>query len=141
MTMTPYIHSAPSTQIGLSLEATATADTTTASLTDVLTTGMTLTPSAGTYIAWFDTSITNNANGGITYFSLYVGGVQVAASERRTTSLIQGVVVGNQPQQQAVATHGKVTVNGGQAVEARWRASAGTSTAHQRTLTLMRVNA
>ena len=121
------------------VEAVATSDTTTTSATDSLLNSMTITPLAGVYQVWFSTSGTNSSNGGITYYSVYVGGTQVASSERRVTSLIAGIVIGNAPNEVAVATQALVSVNGSQAIEIRWRRSAGTSTTHQRTLTVIKL--
>lgn len=114
--------------------ATATADDTTTSVTDVLVAGMTLTPAAGTYLVTFSTSGVNSGNGASRmFFSIYVNGVQVAHSEREF-----GISGGGNV---AVYTNAVVTVNGAQAIEARWRAVAGTNTAHERSLTLIRVGA
>lgn len=112
--------------------ASATVDDTTASATDVLIVGMTLTPAAGTYLALFSTSAVNSGNGASRmFFSIYSDGVQVAHSEREI-----GVAGGANS---AVNTNAVVTVNGSQAIEARWRAVAGTNTAHERSLTLIRL--
>lgn len=112
--------------------ASATADDTTASATDVLIVGMTLTPAAGTYLATFSTSATNSGNGSTRmFFSIYSATVQVAHSEREI-GINGGINV-------AVHTNAVVTVNGSQAIEARWRAVAGTNTCHERSLTLIRL--
>jgi hypothetical protein len=112
--------------------ASATTDDTTASLTDVLIVGMTLTPAAGTYLATFSSSVLNSGNGASRLFvSIYSNAVQVAHSEREI-----GISGGaNVP----VQTNAVVTVNGSQAIEARWRAVAGTNTAHERSLTIIRL--
>ncbi len=112
--------------------ATATADDTTASVTDVQIAGMTLTPAAGTYLATFSSSVLNSGNGASRLFvSIYSAGVQVAHSEREI-----GIGGGaNVP----VHTNAIVTVDGTQAIRAMWRAVAGTNTAHERSLTLIRL--
>lgn len=111
---------------------TATADDTTASPTDVLIVGMSITPAAGTYLATFSTSGLNSGNGASRmFFSIYSGGVQVAHSEREL-GISGGANI-------AVHTNAVVTVNGSQAIEAMWRAVAGTNTAHERSLTLIRL--
>lgn len=120
-------------------EATATADTTTTSASDVLLNSMTITPVAGVYLVWFSASGINSANGGVTTYSIYSGGVQVASSERQVTSLIAGVVIGNAPNEVAVASQALVSVNGSQAIEVRWRRSAGTSTTRERSITVLKV--
>jgi len=107
--------------------ATATADDTTTSITDVLIVGMTLTPAAGTYAIIFSTSGLNSANGATRmFFNIYSGGALVTHSEREI-----GVSGGANS---AVHTSAVVTVNGSEAIEARWRAVAGTNTCHERSL-------
>lgn len=112
--------------------ATATADDTTTSLTDVQIAGMTLTPAAGTYLVTFSSSVLNSGNGSSRLFvSIYSAGAQVTHSEREI-----GIAGGaNVP----VHTNAIVTVNGSQAIQAMWRAVAGTNTAHKRSLTLVRL--
>lgn len=112
-------------------QATATADTTTTSAVDVLVTGMTLTPIAGTYLVWFDSGMEISGAGTISV-SIYFGGVQVADSVR---TLRPGAAAPT-----SATSIAKVTVNGSQAIEARWNVTAGTGTAHQRNLTVMRVS-
>lgn len=91
-----------------SYQATATDDITTSSTTDVVATGMTLTPPAGTYLVWFSGSF-NNTND-VTFVSIYSNGVQSQSSEERNeggSALIPFNSVA------------KVTVNGSQAIEGR----------------------
>lgn len=112
--------------------AVATADDTSVSTTDVLIAGMTLTPAAGTYLALFDSSVVNSGNGATRLFvSLYAGGAQIAHSERNI-----GISGGANT---TASSQAVITVNGSQAIEARWRAVAGTNTAHQRSLILIRL--
>lgn len=119
-------------------EAAASADTTTTSTTDVLINAMTLTPAAGSYIAWFSTTVDHSAQNVAVVISLYVGGVLDAESVRgpipRTNAL--GAIT----MSPTVATNALVTVNGSQAIEARWKTASGTATAHQRTLNILRVS-
>ncbi len=110
----------------------ATGDTTTASGTDVLIASMTITPAAGTYMVIFDTSVNSSANGIARMFiSLYSGGVQVTGTEK-TIGISGGANV-------PVTCSCITTVNGSQAIEARWRAAAGTQTAHERILNIMKI--
>jgi hypothetical protein len=103
-------------------------------LTDVLATGMTLTPAAGTWLVTFSGSITNATSGETTYVSIWYNGLQVASSERRWTRGTQAVTGG-------FTCQAIVTVSGALAVEGRWRTTNGTSgSLHQRTLTAVRVN-
>jgi len=105
---------------------------TTGSLTDVLATGMTLTPAAGTYLVWFTGSISHGANGESIYASIYYGVNQVAASERRYQR-------GNQAHGSSFACAALVTVNGAQAITGQWRTTAATATMYQRSLQILRV--
>lgn len=113
--------------------ASATVDDTTTSVTDVLIAGMTLTPVAGTYLAVFSSSMVNSGNGASRLFvSIYSAGAQVTHSERNIGISGGGNVT--------VHTDAIVTVNGSQAIEAQWRAVAGTNTAHQRSLILIKLD-
>lgn len=112
--------------------ATETGDITTPSLVDVLATGMTLTPAAGTYVVWFAGSAQNTTNNATVYMSIWAAGAQVAASEER-------MVMGGANKAQAFCCVAIVTVNGAQAIEGRWRVSGNTGTMHQRTLAILKV--
>ena len=110
-------------------EATVTAQDT--SQVDVLVPGMTLTPAAGTYLVSFTGSLQASLSQTFIYTSIYVDGVQVAASERdfrRPGNVGAGFT--------CVA---KVTVNGAQAVEGRWRTTQGTMSMFERTLSVLEV--
>lgn len=115
--------------------AEATADTTTTSTTDVLVSGMTLTPAAGTYLVSFTGSVEVSSAGATTFPSIYAGGTQEAASEReiQRTGFFGGLI------SQAFACVALVTVNGSQAIEGRIRTTAGTATIHERTLAIIEV--
>ncbi len=111
-------------------EVSATGDTTTTSPTDALMAGMTTTPGAGNYLVMFSSSFEHSTNGETIHASLYVNGVQVASTERQFQR-------GSGNSGAGLAFQAYVTgVTGGQAVEVRWRTSAATATAHERTLTL-----
>lgn len=116
-------------------EATATAAATTTSTTDTQITGMTLTPAAGTYLVMFSTWATHNTNNATISFSIYAGNAQVAPSVRTIIPRVSNTVI----TQMAVATQAIVTVNGSQAIEARWSTTSGTATANQRTLTIVKL--
>ena len=121
---------------GAILEASATATTTTTSTTDVLMTGMTLTPGAGDYLAVFSTSVKNDGVVQSNIFaSIYVNGVQQAHTERRV--LQEASIFGTE---QPLMTYAHITVGAGQAVEIKWRTDvANTVTADARTLNLFPV--
>lgn len=116
----------------------ATADTTTTSVTDVQLNTMTATPGGGTFLAVFDSSLGYTAEGQTVVFSLYVNSVQVAASSRTTA---QGASSGGtfSAAQIPIAISWVADVTSGQVVEIRWRTSAGTATAHQRNLSFIKI--
>jgi len=118
------------------LEASATAATTTTSTTDIVMTGMTLTPGAGDYLVVFSTSVRNGTADTTIFASIYVGGVQQAHTERRHFQ--EDSIAGDD---QPLMTYAHVSVGAGQAVEIWWRTSAGTATARARTLNLFPVAA
>ena len=106
--------------------------TTTASTTDVLMASMTATPAAGTYMVWFSGDIKNNSNARTMTMSIYVNGALYTGSERANV-IAQSADIHNF----ICMTH--VTVNGSQAIEGRWRTSAGTATNTNRQLYYMKV--
>ncbi|MBP9813902.1 LamG domain-containing protein [Candidatus Woesebacteria bacterium] len=120
-------------------QATATADTTTTNTTDTQLGSMTLTPGVGTYLVIFSTSIKNtDENGSTQNVSLYVAGTQVAHSEREvyTEESHDSGSIDSYP----VTTHAYLTdVGASDVIEVKWRTTAGTVTAHQRTLTVLKV--
>jgi hypothetical protein len=101
---------------------------TTASTTDVVVTGMTITPGAGTYLAMFSTDGSNSL-GSNSIVSIYHNAVQVANSERTFAFTIDTIV-----------TDAICTVAAGQAIDVRWRASANTASMGNRILTLIRLS-
>jgi len=115
--------------------AEATADTTTTSTTDTLTNSMTITPAAGTYAVWYTGSVDHGSNSESIWTAIYAAGSKVAASEREwTRGTSQGDVTNT------FTSTAKVTVNGSQAIEGKWRTSAGTATMHERSLMIIKVN-
>ena len=110
-----------------SYQATATDDITTTSDTDVRATGMVLTPPKGTYLVWFSGSATVQ-NAPNIFLSIYSNNTQVASSEQP--------LVKDAP----FACVAKVTVNGTQTIEGRWRTGDGImETMSKRNLTIMEV--
>jgi len=114
--------------------ATATGNITTTSGTDIVATGMTLTPASGTYMVTFTGGFRNSNDGATTFASIWSAGSQVAASERK-------IIQGRDGLQGLFCCAAKVTVNGSQAIEGRWRRSANTGTMHERILAIIRVGA
>lgn len=114
--------------------AEASGDITTTSVTDVLATSMTLTPAAGTYLVWFTGSVDHSANNATMFLSIYLGGVQEASSEREF-----GRGAGQGDVTNSFACAARVSVDGTQAIEGRWRTPSSTATMHERTLQILRV--
>lgn len=135
--------------LGASEEAAATNDIQTDSTVDVFMPGMTLTPPAGTYYVSFSTTLSNDVGvsttGAETFISIYVGGSQVAASERisEQPSLVGELIpvgLGLSSQEMVASTNAIVTVDGTQSIEIRWRVSNGTGTARERILNIIQVS-
>lgn len=113
-------------------EVSSSADITTTSTSDVVVTGMSITPGAGDYLVFFSGSLENtNANKQGTV-SIYSNGVQIAASE------VQSQMPANRPV--AISTNAYITgLGAGQAIDVRWNVIGNTGTFHQRTLIVQRV--
>lgn len=99
--------------VGESFSAVASAATTTSSATDVLMSGMTLTPGAGTYLVNFGASIDYNGNNNEAQIAIYGNGVLSTGSVRFGKSASGNNEAGFQ-------TSALVTVADGQAIEGRW---------------------
>jgi len=115
-------------------QAYAAGTTTTTSATDVLLDSMTLTPGAGSYLVHFISSISGTTNNAVVFASIYANGVQVPNTEIRIvprSSNSSNVTA-------LISCVGIATVADGQAIDIRWRTSAGTVTAYQRKLQLLR---
>lgn len=114
--------------------AEATGTITDPGVSDVLATGMTLTPPAGTYQVWFSGTVDHSMTDESIFPSIYAGGVQAAASERPwRRGAGQGDV------QSSFACMARVTVNGAQAIEGRWRTPVVIASMYQRTLMIRSV--
>lgn len=105
--------------------------TTTTSASYVLISGMTTTPAAGSYLVLFSATGSTSASSIVGNYGIYVGGSLVASSEQpckwsnATTNIMHTVA--------------KITVNGSQTVEIRYKTSAGTFTVNSRNLILVSV--
>ncbi len=119
-------------------QVTSTTAVSTSSTTYVLITGMTVAPAAGTYWVSFSGSFGIPSTTGVTFYcTIYSGGVQVTHSERTMWNISVHVHSVELP----CHTQALVTVNGSQAVEVRYRASAANSiTARARSMLLIRQN-
>ncbi len=119
---------------------TATASTTTTSGSDVLISGMTLTPAAGTYFVIFSTGLTSSSSTADVAISIYVNNAIISHSERVTQPSFSAGGLGGTPAIRIpTETHAVVTVNGSQAIEARWRTSNGTAGCTTRSMTIIKV--
>lgn len=119
------------------VETEFNANITTTSATDVLLTGMTTTPAAGTYLVVFSTWLTHSNGNATVTISVYIGGVQSAGTIRTTvpfTGAVGGVNGG-----MGLSTNGIVTVSGAQAITLEWHTSTGTATAHNGTMDIVRL--
>ncbi len=107
---------------------------TSTSATDVLLTGMTITPIAGTYKVYVITT-SNNSGNNTNFFSIYKGGVQVANTEKPVARISNTFALVRLGYEMIC----EVTVNGSEAIEIRWRRNAGTASCYSRELSILRV--
>ena len=110
---------------------TASAAFTLDQTTDTLVGAMTLSPAAGDYMAVASMTFLGGAAAQVVTVSIYVGGSQIADTERSFD--VEGSIVGRDF---TVCTSGWITPTAGQAVELRYRVSASSGTANQRAITL-----
>ena len=121
-------------------QASATGDDTTTSATDELMDSMTLTPGAGDFIIWFSGSIEVSSGNTDQFSSIYVGGSQVAHSERQSFSDGSIVNGGGLSSSFTHFAHAYVTdVGASDDIEVFWRTTGGTATVHERTLVVENV--
>lgn len=125
-------------------EATATAAVTTSSGTFSVMTGMTITPTqAGTYLVIFNGSMYGNGINTEGEFAIFVGGTQQTDSTRGFTINVNvlGLTLGDSRIRVGGSLVCIVSVNGSQAIDARFRSLDGVSLGcQQRTLTLVRLS-
>lgn len=119
------------------VEVSDTANATTTSGTDALLTTMTITPSAGTYLLFFNTTITSNNAGAAITVSVYNNGVQDASTVMKI-SPFDGGTLSATTARGAVGINRTVVVTTG-AVQIRWSTSGGTATCGPRVLTMLRI--
>lgn len=123
-----------------SVNSTVDTTTTSTAATHVLINSMTITPAAGTYMVWFNTTLDSNTNNANIFVALYSNSTIITGTEMGATPQTQGGLTPSLNSKIPISTHAvSVTVNGSQAIEARWRISvAGTATAHTRMLSILR---
>lgn len=113
--------------------ASATDTQTTLSTTFVDMPSMTLTvAAAGTYFVAFNSSIAQSKNNKKFFVVINAAGVEQTSTERFA-------YVGVDTGFSTIATNGVVTVNAGEVIKVQWKAEANTSTAYQRSLTILRL--
>lgn len=113
--------------------ASVTATTTTTSPTLVLLDSMTLTPGLGDYVVLFSSSFENTGAPQSTSFQVFVNGV----AQANTLKILDQATA---DETLNISINTRVTgVLASQAIEIRWAASGGTSTAFARTFTLIKV--
>lgn len=110
-----------------------TATETTSSTNYVLCDSMTVTPVSGTYDVVFSGSLSNSSSS-TNYLCIYSAGAAVTASTRRI-----GVVSQTTGQAGGFCCLARVTVNGSQAIEGKWKVSAGTASMYERQLKIIKV--
>lgn len=105
---------------------------------DALMTGMTVTPVSGTYLVIFSTDLNSGSAGAVASASFYVGGTQNGVSQRKVQPFAGGTLTSGS-QRIMLGLNAILTVNGSQAIEVRWSASAGTITSANRTMDIVRL--
>lgn len=110
---------------------TDTANTTTTSAVDVLVASMTITPASGTYLVCFSGDIHHNV-GDLMTMSIYSGGSLASGSQ-------VGINSSNGTNRFGFCCQAKVTVNGAQAIEGRWKTNSATANSQFRALSIIAV--
>jgi hypothetical protein len=122
-------------QVASGITNYTTASTTpfaTTSATDVQITGFTLTPMAGTYAIWFNSSNSSVVNNSMNYISLYKDGIQVTGTERVVQSVASNFTF-------QMSAQGTATFNGAEQLRVYVRVSSGTLTINARSLIMIRL--
>jgi len=120
-------------------EVSATNTITTTSASAVLMTGMTITPPAGTYMVLFKSTLSGGNNDSAITASIYSGGTLETGSESPVVANVSGGIADPNTTTSNVTCFCITTVNGSQAIEGRWRRAAGTATASNRHLQIIRI--
>lgn len=120
------------------LSVSSTSSVTTTSATAALLGSMTLTPIAGTYQVFFDTSAQSTTGGNSITFVVQVNGSSVANSSRTIQFPTATLIDSGYPFSCATQANGAV-VNGAQTITIFWSTNGGTATCLNRTLTVMKI--
>lgn len=122
-------------QVASGISNYTTASTTpfaTTSATDAQITGFTLTPMAGTYAIWYNSSNSSVTNNSMNYISLYKDGVQINGTERVTQSVASNFTF-------QMSCQGTAVFNGAEQLRVYARVSTGTFTINARSLIMIRL--
>jgi hypothetical protein len=118
------------------LEATGTSDITTTSTSFILATNMTLTPTAGVYLAIFTADVAVSTNNAQLHIEFYLNGAAIA----NTDAWYRAIGTLAPSDRQSLCVNRIITTPGNQSIELRWRVTAGTGTMGQaRSLHLIRI--
>lgn len=120
------------------LSASSQSNVTTTSATPALLGSMTLTPIAGTYQVFFDTSVQTTTGGNSITFVIQANGASVVASSRTIQFPTATLIDSGYPLSCSTQAN-DVTVNGSQTITVFWSTSGGTATCLNRTLTVMKI--
>ena len=127
---------------GISNSRVAVAGTilSTTSTTDVVVTGQTLTPAAGTYWAMARAVSSATTNNRTISLSIYSNGVQSADSLVKYFVRNGNGLLGGTSDTGIMVTEAIVTVNGSQAIDMRWNTDGGTGNITNYSLFLLRLS-
>jgi hypothetical protein len=120
------------------IETSFSANITTTSASDVVMTGMTTTPAAGTYQVIFSSWFTHSNGNATVTLSIYAGVTQSTGSIRTFVPFTGAI--GGANNGATGGTNAIVTVNGSQAIALEWHTSTGTATAHNGTMDVVRLS-
>lgn len=119
---------------------TSTTPATTASSTDALLTGMSVTPPlAGTYLVLFSADVTSPTAGAAISFSIYVNAAQIGASLAKIIPFSGGTLTTGNARAN-VDCMSIQTITAGEVIEIEWSTSAGTMTCNNRRLIVVRLS-
>lgn len=119
-----------------SSQQNATSNTSTTSSSYTAINSMSTTPAAGTYIVTFSASGKGNSDDQEMQVCIYAGGSAQTHSERDYGFEADA---NNNDRRFSIHTQALITVNGGQAIEARYKTNTGTFNMYERSLTLLKV--
>ena len=117
-------------------QISASDTSTTSSGSFVVINSMTITPAAGTWMVMFSTSGSGNQQNANMDIAIYKNGTIVADTLRKQGYFSSQA---NADTKRNIYTQSIVTTNGSEAIDVRYKVSAGTFTIHERNLILVRV--